>query len=154
MSRKPHLIPAWQSIMRGKAKGNRPYLECFFVEIRKKHFFVNFYFGITELEVPGTWKLGTWSSRNLGTWELGNLGTCLRVSLKLEAYGERWCLHRSALKHFWSCWTIDYHPWPCKDNNKIFYWSVKRSIKNNCDFLPNSVGLLYVGNLIMSFLWS
>ena len=31
------------------------------------------YFGISELEVPGTWKLGTWSSRNLGTWKLRNL---------------------------------------------------------------------------------
>ena len=35
------------------------------------HFFN--YFGISELEVPGTWKLGTWSSRNMGTSVLGNL---------------------------------------------------------------------------------
>ena len=38
-----------------------------------KYFFN--YFRISELEIPGTWKLGTWSSRNLGTSELGNLGT-------------------------------------------------------------------------------
>ena len=37
------------------------------------HFFN--YFGISELEVHGTWKLGTWSSRNLGSSELENLGT-------------------------------------------------------------------------------
>ena len=33
------------------------------------------YFGISEPEVPGTWKLGIWSSRSLGTSELGNFGT-------------------------------------------------------------------------------
>ena len=41
-----------------------------FSQILLIYFFT--YFGISELEVPGTWKLGAWSSRNLGT--------CLRVS--------------------------------------------------------------------------
>ena len=40
---------AWQSIMRGKVVA-----KMFFVEMGKKHFFVNFYFEISELEVPGT----------------------------------------------------------------------------------------------------
>ena len=54
----------------------------------KKHFFGNFYFGISEREVPGTWKLETWSSRNLGTSELGNLFKGIPASSALRIVGD------------------------------------------------------------------
>ena len=70
--------------MRAAWKGKRQYTlvysrpslglsKMFFVEIGKNIFF-NYYFGISELEVPGT-------------WELRHLGTCLRVSHTQQ------CLH-------------------------------------------------------------
>ena len=57
----------------------------FFVEIWKKHFFGNFYFGISELEVPGTWKL---ELEVPGTWELRNLFKGIPASSALRIVGD------------------------------------------------------------------
>ena len=64
----------WQSIMRGKAKGSRPYLKCFLLKYEKNIFLLTF---ISELKFR---ELENWELEVPGTWELWNLGTCLTLS--------------------------------------------------------------------------
>ena len=64
--------------MRGKAKGNRPYLKCFLLKYEKNIFLLTFISELWNLKFPEleNWELevpGIWELRNLVTWELGNL---------------------------------------------------------------------------------
>ena len=58
--------------------------KMFFVDIEKKHFFVYFFFGISELEVPGTWELVLVYPVRMGVKEIRAVEVVRNSSSKFE----------------------------------------------------------------------